>query len=184
MSSKENESGNPSKIVIEKDLRGYFFERLYKLNKEILYPVPEPTIFYSSEVLDRLSNPKEFFEITEGKMKEKVLGVKLLEATEQDRSQQKRDLKDVGDTALLICGKFAKSVDKKILDIEYYEKIGKMAYNRLNKLVPVLMDTPGFYEHMHKSFNSLTQLISNISDDQYFPYSEMLIAGNNIKKTS
>ena len=45
-----------------------------------------------------------YFENVEGKVREKVLGVKLLECQELPNESKKRTLQDIGDTALFLCG--------------------------------------------------------------------------------
>src|SRR4051812_10865487 len=97
--------GNDSakKIILTSSLKGYFFEGLAEINKKSLCPVPESVLFYSSEVLDKFSLTQDFFEVSEGKVREKVLGTKLLEATQLNREEQKKVYKEVGDMALLLC---------------------------------------------------------------------------------
>ncbi len=147
------------KIILSTNLKGFFYDGLSELNKKSLCPVPESIIFYSSDVLDKFALSEMYFETSEGKLREKILGIKLLEATQQTRDVQKRVYKEVGDMSLLICGFFSESVNKKIIDIQYYGQIGRMAYSHLNTVTPKFLDIPDFYGMVATSFGSLTTLL-------------------------
>ena len=153
-------SDSSKKIILQTNLQGFFFEGLNALNKKSLCPVPESAIFYSSDVLDKFALSQDFFEVTEGKVREKVLGMKLLEATQLTREEQKRVYKDVADMALMVCGYFAESRQKKIVDAQYYAQIGKMAYTQLNSISPSFLDIPSFYHMFATCFESMTTLMS------------------------
>jgi hypothetical protein len=154
---------NSSLIVTTESLQQYFFESLSELNKKSLCPVPEEIIYYSSDVLVRYTNSENYFEFVDGKLREKVLGLRLLEATQLNRDEQKRVYREVGDTTLLLCGYFAESVNKKIIDISYYKTVGKTAFSNLNTLVPSHFDRNSFFEMISSSFDTLTVLIARMA---------------------
>jgi hypothetical protein len=149
------------KIVLQTNLQGYFFDGLNTLNKKSLCPVPESVIFYSSDVLDKFALSEDFFDVSdEGKVREKVLGLKLLEATQLSREEQRKVYKEVADMSLLVCGYFSESTHKKIVDAQYYSQIGKMAYSHLNSMAPSFLDIPSFYNMFATCFESMTTLMS------------------------
>lgn len=154
----QNESG-AKKIILSTNLKGFFFEGLSELNKKSLCPVPESVIFYSSDVLDKFILSEDFFEMSEGKVREKILGMKLLEATQHTREEQKKIYREVGDMSLMVCGYFSQSVNKKIVDTNYYAQLGKMAYSHLNNVTPKFFDIPHFYGMVATCFESLTTLM-------------------------
>lgn len=151
------------KIITASTLQGFFFEGLNELNKKSLCPVPESIIFYSSEVLDKFALSQDFFEVSEGKVREKILGMKLLEAMQMNREEQKRTYKEVADMSLLVCGYFAESVNKKIVDTSYYAQLGKMAYGHLNNVSPTFLDIPCFYSMVSTCFENMTTLMANFA---------------------
>ncbi len=163
------------KIITASNLQGFFFEGLNELNKKSLCPVPESIIFYSSEVLDKFALSQDFFEISEGKVREKVLGLKLLEAMQMNREEQKRTYKEVADMSLLVCGYFAESVNKKIVDTHYYSQLGKMAYGHLNNVSPTFLDIPCFYSMVSTCFETMTTLMSNFASQNRYGVDNELI---------
>lgn len=148
------------KIILSTNLKGFFFEGLSELNKKSLCPVPESVIFYSSDVLDKFALSQDFFETSDGKVREKILGMKLLEATQLERDEQKKVYKEVGDMSLMVCGYFSESVNKKLVDTQYYAQLGKMAYSHLNNVTPTFLDIPSFYAMVATCFESLTTLMT------------------------
>ncbi|RLA62453.1 MAG: hypothetical protein DRQ88_06125 [Epsilonproteobacteria bacterium] len=150
-------------LILKTSLQGYFFDQLHEINRNSSSPLPHETIHYSSEVMGQFGDSGNFFENDEGKISEKILGIKLMEATHYSEAQAKRVLKDVGDTALFLCGYFAESLSRKILDFKYYQNIGKIAYNRLDSLIPSAYDREFFYKHLASNFENLTVMIKIVS---------------------
>lgn len=148
------------KIILSASLQGFFFEGLLELNKKSLCPVPESLLYYSSDVLGKFAHSQDFFETTDGKVRQKILGTKLLEATMLPREEQKRVYKEVADMSLVVCGYFSESVNRKIVDTNYYAQLGKMAYGHLNHVIPSFLDIPCFYQMVSTSFESMTMLLS------------------------
>jgi hypothetical protein len=153
-------SDQNKKIILKTNLQGFFFEGLNTLNKKSLCPVPESVIYYSSDVLDKFALSQDFFEISDGKVREKILGVKLLEATQLGKDEQRKVYKEVADMSLLVCGYFSESTHKKLVDAQYYSQIGKMAYSQLNNVAPTFLDIPSFYNMFATCFESITTLMS------------------------
>lgn len=161
LSKKEQ---NDSSFVLESSLQSYFYTELQEVNERLVGPLPNETIFYSSLVMDKFGSVSNYFDISEsGKVQNKVLGVKLLESSHLKGEAKASLLKDVGDTALLICGYFSDSLNKKIIDCSYYEDIGQSAYQQLNGLVPSFYDVPYFYDGLSLSFSRLTNVMNIVA---------------------
>lgn len=157
-------SHTSSKFTLESSLQTFFYDQLQEFNKKSLEPLPNETIYYSSLVMDRYGEAKEYFETSEGKVRDKVLGIKLLEASRMAKEERKRVLKDIGDTALIICGFFSDSLNKKIIDTRYYQDLGQSAYSQLNSVVPSFYDIPSFYSLIAGQFQSLTTVMGLVSE--------------------
>ena len=151
------------KIILNTNLKGFFFEGLVELNKKSLCPIPESVIYYSSDVLDKFTLSQDFFEMSEGKVRDKILGTKLLEASHMSKDEQRKVYKEVGDMSLIVCGFFSESVNKKIVDAHYYSQLGKMAYGHLNGVAPNFLDIPSFYKMIATCFESVTILMNRFA---------------------
>jgi hypothetical protein len=151
------------RIVLESSLQVFFFNELQHVNAKCETPLRNEIIFYSSNVMDDLSDTDKYFELVNGHLQQKLLGPKLLESDKMGKSKQKHELKNIGDTALLLCGLFPESLESKIVDVRYYQDLGKMAYQKLNYLVPTLLDIESFYSVLAKSFDNLTSVMSVVA---------------------
>lgn len=157
-----------SGIIIQSNLKAYFYKQLSQINKNIACPVPEFTLHYVSETMERLALSQNYFETDNGRVKEKILGIKLLESEHLEKNEQKRILKDIGDTALLTSSYFIESINKKLLDERYYIQLGKTAYSKANILIPRSFDIPNFFGVISTSFERLVEIINSFtrSNDQ------------------
>ena len=152
-----------SEITLEASLQSFFYDRLSEINRRSSDPLPKEVIYYSSLVMDKFSESENYFEEIEGKTREKILGLKLFESGELPTAEQKRCLKDIGDTALFLCGFFPESLKSKLIDTQYYQRIGQTAYLRLNALVPMAYNRSAFYELLSQIFDQLAIVIDLVA---------------------
>ena len=148
-----------SKIITESSLKAFFFNELMSLNQTLSNPVSQELIYYGSNVMSELSKSENFFDLSEGKIKNKSLGEKLLASEMLQESAKVRALKDIGDTSLIVCSVFEDSFNPKIIDRTYYIDLGKIAYGRLNNLIPVALDIEGFYMCLSEQVDKLIQIM-------------------------
>ena len=161
--SVDQSGKNNKSFTLESSLQSYFYTQLQEINEKSQEPLPNETIYYSSLVMDSFGDAEKYFEKEEGKVRDKILGIKLLKTSHMTKEERKRSLKDIGDTALLICGFFSDSLNKKILDTKYYQELGQTAYRRLNSEVPQAYDIPSFFDIISMRFDQLTTVMNLVS---------------------
>jgi hypothetical protein len=90
------------------------------------------------------------------------LAVRLARALERGGIQQRADLKEIGDVALFVSGFFSDSLNRKLVDVDYYVSIGGCAYNVLSR---VETDTfsPVFAE-LGEKFVGFVDVLSEVSE--------------------
>jgi hypothetical protein len=159
------DSSFSSDLVLESSLQCYFFDLLTELNSKNSRPLSKEAIFYSSLVMDKFGLSEQYFDEQEGRLTEKTLGIKLMETCHLPNSKRKRELKDIGDTALFVCGYFSDSLNNKIVDVKYYHDIGKAAYSKLDNLVPTFYDVESFYSNFSKKFTNVAFLLELLAKD-------------------
>ncbi|MBC98463.1 MAG: hypothetical protein CME63_11985 [Halobacteriovoraceae bacterium] len=153
-----------SKVILETSLQSFFYSELQQFNEKSMEPLPNETIYYSSLVMDYFGDVTRYFENSEGKLKNKVLGTKFLKSSSLPKEERKRELKDIGDTALVICGYFSASLNNKLIDTRYYQDLGQLAYRQLNHVVPSAYDIPSFFDVLSHRFEKLAQVIGLVSE--------------------
>lgn len=154
------------KIDLCTDLKGFFYNKLRGVNFLRATPLREDFIVYVSDVLHRYSLSDNFFVTTEdGKVREKVLGLRLLEVQTEPEARKIRELRAIGELSLVQCGIFERSLNKSLLDEKYYLNIGQMAYSNLNSYVPEHYDVPEFYSKFSKKLSDVALLLKSIEID-------------------
>jgi hypothetical protein len=90
------------------------------------------------------------------------LALRLAQALESGGARQRVTLKEIGDVALFVSGFFSDSLNRKLVDVDYYVTIGGRAYNVLSR---VETDTfsPVFAE-LGEKFVGFVDVLSEISE--------------------
>ncbi len=97
-----------------------------------------------------------------GKKTRKTLAEMLLKANQAGQKERFEQLKKLGDSSLYISGFFSDSFQRKIIDIDYYVDMGRMAYDSL--AINVDEDTfSKLYKEISLKFMALVDVLSLIS---------------------
>lgn len=90
------------------------------------------------------------------------LALRLAQALESGGARQRVTLKEIGDVALFVSGFFSDSLNRKLVDVDYYVSIGGCAYNVLSR---VETDTfsPVFAE-LGEKFVGFVDVLSEVSE--------------------
>ena len=171
-----------SKIICEVSLNGFFFNELMSLNMALSNPVSQELIYYGSNVMSDLSKSENFFDFSEGKIRNKSLGEKLLASESLRDAAKVRELKDIGDTSLIVCSVFEDSFNPKIIDCIYYIDLGKIAYEKLNNLIPYVFDVEDFYLLLSEHADKLIQIMK-VAGQSFLNHNEKKFILN-LKKAS
>lgn len=129
--------------------------------------LPKEALIYSSMVMDRFGESGQYFEFSEGKAQDKILGTKLLSTDNMNKESKKRALKDIGDMSLCLCGFFSDSLNKKIVDTRYYQDLGKIAYERLDSIVPHFYDIPSFFRLIAESLSNIVMVMNLVAENHF-----------------
>ncbi len=152
-------------LVTDTTLEEYFYKELFDLNNSSAIPLPQPFIFYGSQLLNRYAASSEFFEKKDGRIREKIMGMKLLESYGLSHDQKLKEYREIGDYTLLLCGYFFDKFqrNRSIISKSYYQKIGQTAYRSLNKVQGEFLDMKDFYKSLANNFTLIAALFSRLS---------------------
>ena len=90
------------------------------------------------------------------------LALKLARAFESGGEQQRANLKEIGDVSLFISGFFADSLQRKLVDVDYYINIGGYAYDALSRRETDTF-SPVFAE-LAENFVAFVDVLSEVSE--------------------
>ena len=93
---------------------------------------------------------------------ETPLAVRLAAALERGGAQQRATLKQIGDVSLFVSGFFSDSLNRKLVDVDYYVSIGGCAYNALSRYETDTF-SPVFAELAEK-FVGFVDVLSEVSE--------------------
>jgi len=93
---------------------------------------------YLVQLLEHFMDADNLYHVDEdsGQREHKTLAELFLKAVNAAGSTQVELLKNLGDTSLYISGFFGESLDRKVVDLDYYVGMGGAAYGSLSKTVP------------------------------------------------
>ena len=90
------------------------------------------------------------------------LGVRLARALQTAGSEQREGLRKVGDLSLFISGFFSDSLNRRLVDIDYYIQLGECAYGSLARRGdPALGDV---YDELAAKFTAIVDVLTEVSE--------------------
>lgn len=95
---------------------------------------------------------------------ETPLALLYVRAVQASRAERARLLRTMGDTALFMSGFFSDSLDRRLVDLDYYRSMGGHAYARLSRLDdPVGLGSQVFTE-LSARFTEFADVLSEVSE--------------------
>jgi hypothetical protein len=110
---------------------------------------------------------------TQGRHSRGTLAELLLKAGNAQRNQKIGLLKKLGDTALYVSGFFGESLQRKIVNIDYYKEMGETAYSSLASYVQEDM-VARIYREYSKNFIQFVDILTYISSRAIRPSDNLL----------
>ena len=114
-------------MEIHCSVSGFFHEVVTEALKQRHMDVAETTEFYLVNLLSEFVQPDAASDL----MGEEPLALRLAAAAHESLEQRRRTLKRIGDGSLYMTGFFADSLNRRLMDVDYYMTLGGSAYVRL-----------------------------------------------------
>jgi hypothetical protein len=134
---------------------------------------------YLVEVLEFYLDAQNLFESEQkdetGKRKPSTLAELYLTAASADAHQKIELLKKLGDKSLYISGFFGDSLQRKIVDIDYYVNMGGSAYSTLSKAVDRKDPLRSVFETISKRFVDFVEALTYISQNSMVSNNQSLL---------
>jgi hypothetical protein len=116
--------------------KDYFIEELEHAFQHLKISASPLSKNYLVDLLQFYMFAKNLFSVDEetGRYKRETLAELYLRSQNLPATQKMELLKKLGDTSLYISGFFGDSLNRKVVDIDYYAEMGGTAYNSLAKI--------------------------------------------------
>lgn len=111
-------------------------------------------------------------EMTRTRLTDEPLGIKLA-TTGQEPGERVRTLKQVGDTSLYVAGFFAESLNRSLIDVDYYVGIGQSAYAQLARSLGGQHSLTDVYGELAEKFPQFVDVIALIRKRTDFATSDV-----------
>ncbi len=123
-------------VIAQTDVRAYFHQELTEALEHQQVHASEETVFYVVNLLAHFSRAEHLFVDTgEGRALQPLAEIYAQALEAPSREVQTASLKRLGDVALLIAGIFSDSLNRKLVDLDYYIAMGGSAYGHLADLI-------------------------------------------------
>ena len=166
----------------------FFFEMINEGKTKIKFQPSETASYYLVDLMDSFLSSVPSVEEIDQNTQSSTLAELLLQATSSSNEHIKI-LKKLADTTLYVSGFFGDSLNRKLIDIDYYTNVGESAYGTLASSV----NEPTFselYKEFAEKFMSFVELLTYISlkvnlqsdEDVLRLYEKYLMTGSNIAK--
>lgn len=130
--------------------------------------IEEMEEFYIVNLLTEHIRTDRVYINLENSSREEPLANILFKALQAEYYEERiKIFKKLGDFTLFISGYFSDSLNRKLIDIDYYKAIGESAYSNLSYLTKKRKYGEmfsGLFEKLAKRFQSLVDIIAEVSD--------------------
>ena len=148
-------------LIVSSDLEGFFREQVTDARNELGIELQEMVEYYLVNLLCDYSNPGDHQSLGD-----EPLALIYKRALEADAVDRISILKDLGDGALYTAGFFVESIQKSVVDVDYYITMGGHAYSSLGNLVSGYARGNTFseiYKELADAFPSLVHVLNFVS---------------------
>jgi len=157
---------NPDKDIILADPAAYFHDVVVGAISEQGIEVSEHVTSYLVNLLSHYIVSENLFpQNADGKIESEALAMRLSEALQEESIEARRALyRQLGDFSLYIAGFFSDSLQRKLVDIDYYIDMGGAAYLEVAR-IPRKSNDQELFEELAGKFPTLVGVLSHVSDE-------------------
>jgi len=120
-------------LITNTSIKEFFHETVHAAIDNQKLEVSDEAVFYLVNLLATFSRSEDLFEQTADGVQLKPLAELYTRAVSDPRPVERlRQWQRLGDTALFISGLFAESLNRKLVDVDYYIAMGGTAYSSVS----------------------------------------------------
>ena len=155
-------------LVTTESLQEYFRSLLEEAMRAQRTPLDQVTEFYLVDLLSRFIDARELYTVGPDEVvEEEPLALQLSRALEGTREERIATLRRLGDGSLYVAGFFSDSLERRVVDLDYYISMGGSAYAALARMSRE-RSAPGafggLYSELCDKFGSIVDLFNEVSE--------------------
>lgn len=113
-------------------------------------------------------------EFTRAQITDRPLSMMLVGSAQSGPGERVKTLKEVGDTTLYVSGFFADSLERKLVDANYYIGLGETAYRELSHRLGASASVSAVYEELAEKFPRFVDVLSEVRSQVNFVGSDVV----------
>lgn len=157
--------GENSNLTLVVQPQAYFRELVVEALGHQNVTIRPESEFYLVNLLNQfMTTDRLYRRDAEGNAREEPLAFMVKEALEQPQAEAQRALfRQVGDVSLYVAGFFQDSLNRKLVDVDYYIDIGGTAYQQ----VAIRVEEEAMrllYQELAEKFSSFVEVLAEVSD--------------------
>ena len=156
-------------LITGMDVREFFQDSVQTAVARQQVSVADDTVVYVVNMLTEFTRSDVLYEDTpDGRMIKPLVRFYSEAVTASSTQEANQALKRLGDVALFIAGLFAHSLQRSLVDVDYYIAMGGNAYDCLADSVKRSFRGQTFadiYQELAEKFSSLVDVLSEVADE-------------------
>jgi hypothetical protein len=156
------------RVIVDMNLHEHFYESVHSaLSRQQLQAQPE-TASYLVNLLVSFLRTERLYESGEDGLGFRPLALRYADTLQGLGPELRaRALRDLGDVALFVAGVFAESLNRKLVDVDYYAAMGGSAYARLADSLRASESGRPFsdmFEELAAKFNGFADVLGEVAE--------------------
>ena len=163
-----NYSNSHDRLITNTSIKEYFHDSVNQAITNQQIEVSAETAYYLVNLLTVYSRSEQLFEKTEHGVDLKPLALIYADAlNEPNVLERARLLQRLGDTALFIAGVFTDSLNRKLVDVDYYIAMGGNAYSSVSETLRGPhrnVSVKSLFEELTAKFTEFVDVLNEVSE--------------------
>lgn len=151
-------------IILDKNPEEYFFDELQQAQRTHSIYLSKDLEYYLAQLLSSFAYAKPY-QANATNIFETPLALIHQKALESKPSESIRLYKQLGDQSLYVGGFFVKSLEKKVVGIDYYIAMGSAAYSSVSTLSNT-EQLGSLYKKLSEEFDLLVYLLNQMAKEK------------------
>ena len=153
-------------VIVSENIREYFHEQVGTALRKQAVKVDDTTAVYLVNLLTVYTDAEALFEATDDGLDIKPLAMHYADALNAPNSTERgAAMRKLGDVALFISELFSGSLNRKLVDIDYYISMGGTAYSCVHDLVTSrAAGRDSLFAELAENFAELVDVLGEIGD--------------------
>ncbi len=160
-----------SSLVTSTNVFEYFHAQVETTLHNQRVQVADHTATYLVNLLAGFADPRKLFSTTPEGLDLKLLAFQYADAVNAEGAQQRNyALKRLGDMALFIAGVFSGSLNRKLVDVDYYIAMGCAGYRELHHYLSARLagaHSVDPFGELAAKFGALVDVLAEIADESH-----------------